>query len=104
MSLYLGNKKINHVGVIFEAGDTTYLNASNIKTGVSIMGITGTFSDDSTLGGGETAATSDTILTSYSAFINGTKVNGSLVVNNYYTGSSEPSSSLGKNGDIYLKR
>lgn len=30
-------------------------------------------------------------------------VQGSVVVQNYYTGSSEPSSSLGQNGDIYLQ-
>lgn len=30
-------------------------------------------------------------------------VNGSVVINKYYTGSSAPSSSLGNNGDIYLK-
>ena len=30
-------------------------------------------------------------------------VSGSLVVQNYYTGSATPSSSLGNNGDIYLK-
>lgn len=30
-------------------------------------------------------------------------VQGSVVVQNYYTGNSEPSSSLGQNGDIYLQ-
>lgn len=30
-------------------------------------------------------------------------VQGNIVVQNYYTGSSEPSSSLGQNGDIYLQ-
>ena len=30
-------------------------------------------------------------------------VSGSVVIQHYYTGSSEPSSSLGSNGDIYLK-
>lgn len=30
-------------------------------------------------------------------------VSGNVVIQHYYTGSSEPSSSLGSNGDIYLK-
>ena len=30
-------------------------------------------------------------------------VSGSVVIQKYYTGSTEPSSSLGNNGDIYLK-
>lgn len=33
----------------------------------------------------------------------GKKESGSLVVQKYYTGSSAPSSSLGNNGDLYLK-
>ncbi len=34
---------------------------------------------------------------------NGTKATGTLEFITYYTGSSNPSSSLGNNGDIYLK-
>ena len=30
-------------------------------------------------------------------------VNGTIVLQNYYTGSSAPSSSLGSNGDLYLQ-
>lgn len=104
MSLWLGNKKIRQVGVVFTEGDTSNLQASNIKSGVSILGISGTFSSSSTLSGGENAATSANIMTGYSAFIDGQKVEGSLDVYNYYVGTSEPSSSLGNNGDIYLKR
>ena len=33
----------------------------------------------------------------------GTKTNGSLTFQTYYTGSTAPSSSLGSNGDIYLQ-
>lgn len=104
MSLWLGNKKIRQVGVVFTEGDTSNLQASNIKSGVSILGISGTFSSSSTLSGGENVATSANIMTGYSAFIDGQKVEGSLNVYNYYVGTSEPSSSLGNNGDIYLKR
>lgn len=33
----------------------------------------------------------------------GTQITGTLVIQEYYTGSSTPSSSLGNNGDLYLK-
>lgn len=33
----------------------------------------------------------------------GAPYTGSLVINRYYTGTSAPASSLGNNGDIYLK-
>lgn len=104
MSLWLGNKKIRQIGVVFTEGDTSNLQAANIKSGVSILGIVGTFSSSSTLSGGENAATAANIMSGYSAFINGQKVEGTLNVYNYYVGSSAPSSSLGNNGDIYLKR
>jgi len=43
-------------------------------------------------------------MSGYSAFIDGSRVDGELVVNKYYTGTSEPSSDLGNDGDIYLKK
>lgn len=49
-----------------------------------------------------TANASD-IVSGATAYVNGSKVTGSLVINKYYTGSSAPSSSLGNDGDIYLK-
>lgn len=49
-----------------------------------------------------TASASD-IVSGATAYANGSKVTGSLVINKYYTGSSAPSSSLGNDGDIYLK-
>lgn len=103
MSLWIGNKQIKQVGVVFTDGDTSQLSAQNIRKGASILGVNGTFTDD-TLLGGNTGAASENIMNGYSAFINGSRVDGSLEVNNYYTGTSEPSSDLGKNGDIYLKK
>ena len=47
-------------------------------------------------------ATSSDIVSGKSAYVNGSKVNGQLVIQKYYTGSSTPSSSLGNNGDLYL--
>lgn len=102
--IFFGRKKIRKVGVTFVAGDTSQVEPGNIKSGVSILGINGTFSSASTLGAGVNPASSAEILSTYGAFVNGTKVEGSLVVNNFYSGSSEPNASLGVNGDIYLKR
>ncbi len=104
MSLHLGNKRIRQVGVLFIQGDTSQFSESNIRSGVSMFGKTGTFTSSSTLGGGESPAAAENIMKNYSAWVNGTKVEGSLEVNNFYTGTSEPTSSLGKNGDIYLKK
>lgn len=103
MSLWIGNKQIKQVGVVFTEGDTSQLSAQNIRKGASILGVNGTFTDDTLLGGNSGAA-AENIMNGYSAFINGSRVDGSLEVNNYYTGTSEPSSELGKNGDIYLKK
>lgn len=103
MSFWLGNKQIKEVAVVFTEGDTTQLQASNIRKGASILGISGTFSDSTNLGG-NSAATAENIMSGYSAFIDGSRVDGELVVNKYYTGSSEPSSDLGNDGDIYLKK
>lgn len=63
-------------------------------------------------GGGGTAqfddtsdatATAATINSGSTAYVNGVKVSGSQVIQVYRTGSTTPSSSLGNNGDLYLK-
>ena len=77
------------------AGDADLV-AANIKTGVSIFNVSGSFTSDAT-------ATAADILSGTSAYVSGSKINGSLVVQNYYTGSSTPSSSLGSDGDLYLQ-
>ena len=52
-----------------------------------------------------TDATADaTVINSGStAYVNGSKVTGSQVIQVYRTGSTTPSSSLGNNGDLSLK-
>ena len=64
------------------------------KTG----GGTAQFDDttDATAGSGQ-------ILSGYSAYTNGAKVSGSVVIQHYYTGNTAPSSSLGVDGDVYLQ-
>lgn len=56
------------------------------------------FSDTS-----DATASSGQILSGYSAYTNGVKVSGSVVIQHYYTGTTEPSSSLGADGDVYLQ-
>lgn len=50
-----------------------------------------------------TAATGDVVNGKQFLAANGTISTGSLVVQNYYTGSGTPSSSLGQVGDLYLQ-
>lgn len=50
-----------------------------------------------------TAVAGDVASGKYIYSAGGTKIEGSLTFITYYTGSSTPSSSLGSNGDIYLK-
>lgn len=51
----------------------------------------------------DATATAGDILSGKSAYVNGSKLNGSLVIQHYYTGTNAPSASLGENGDIYLR-
>lgn len=52
---------------------------------------------------GVTATASDVVSGKDIVNSSGTVVHGSLVVQNYYTGSSAPASNLGSNGDLYFQ-
>lgn len=73
------------------------LTAANIKTGVQIFGVTGSYTSDAT-------ASAADIVNGKTGYVNGSKITGSLIVQKYYTGTSTPSSSLGSNGDIYVQQ
>lgn len=48
--------------------------------------------------------TANTLLNGYTAHKkDGTKVTGTVITQDYLTGTDEPNLSLGKNGDIYFK-
>lgn len=70
--------------------------AGNIKTGVNIFGVAGSYTADAT-------AAADDILSGQTAYVNGSKLTGTLEVQNFYTGSSTPAANFGNNGDLYLQ-
>lgn len=81
------------------SGDANLI-AGNIKSGTSIFGVSGSYSGLDT---SDATATAGDIINGLTAYADGRKLEGSLVVQKYYTGSTAPSGSLGNNGDIYFQ-
>jgi len=77
------------------AGDAD-LTAANIKTGVQIFGVTGSYTSDAN-------ATAANIESGKTAYVNGNKLTGELVLQNVYVRSTAPTSSIGNNGDIWIQ-
>lgn len=103
MSVYLGDKKIKNVGVLYYDGQGDVVTADNIKTGVRILGVNGTFTGTGTQSSGYGLATSGDIVEGKSAWANGNEVLGTLEIKKYYYGTNIPSDSFGNNGDIFLR-
>lgn len=78
--------------------NTTYNNVPSVELPLATGSGNAVFVDSS-----DATATAADIATNKTAYVNGTKVTGSLSFATYYTGSTTPSSSLGNNGDIYLQ-
>lgn len=89
-------------GVQTIKGDANLL-AENIASGITIFGITGTHSGGSGIDTSDATATAADIVNGQTAYVNGVKLTGTLVVQNYYTGTVTPDSSIGEDGDLYFK-
>ncbi len=74
--------------------------ASNIKKGVTILGVAGSVQEG--VDTSDATASATNIESGKTAYVNGSKITGTLSFRNLYTSTSEPSSSDGTTGDIWV--
>jgi len=83
------------ISVSLDATEAAKITAANIKDGVSVLGVTGSFTDASTVSSGQTAAAAGQILDGYSAFVDGAEVQGSIASDDTPTPSITVNASTG---------
>ena len=86
-------------------GDATAEDVAEGKTFTSAAGlkVTGTHVCSGGLDTSDATAAAEDIAEGKTAYVDGAKITGTLVVQTYYTGTEEPPASLGNDGDLYLK-
>lgn len=70
---------------------------SNIKSGVNILGVTGTYEGQQPTGTISITENGTVDVSNYAS------ANVNIPIQKYYTGSTAPASSLGNDGDLYLQ-
>ena len=87
------NATANHIAM----GKTAYVNGKKVTGTHTCPSSSGTDTSDAT------AVASD-IMSGKTAYVKGNKVTGTMVIQSYYIGDSEPPSTFGSDGDLYLVR
>ena len=87
-------------------GDASPEDVISGKTFTSTAGlkVTGTHVCSGGIDTSDATATEADIISGKTAYVNGGKTTGTLVVNSYYIGAEEPNDSFGNDGDLYLVR
>ena len=96
---YISSGTAGNVSVALTASVTTKAAATITPTTTNQTIASGTYLTGTQTISGDANLVGSNIISGVSIF----GVSGSVVIQHYYTGSSAPSSSLGENGDIYLK-
>ena len=96
------NKIIYGGDTLIDLTSDTVTSATHIMQGhvghlANGIQVSGTGTSDAT-------ASATDIISGQTAYVNGSKITGSLIVQNVYIGNTAPSSSLGQDGDIYIQQ